>query len=385
MKACMVAYTYYEADTRVRRYAESLAGRGDEVDVLVLKRPGQSGYGELNGVRIQRIQSRVVNERSPMTYLAKLLLFFIRSALVLARNTIRGKYDVVHVHSVPDFEVFAAIVPKLFGSKIILDIHDIIPEFYVSKFNKSRNSWIFRLLVVVEKMSIMFADHVIIANHIWYETLLSRSVEAGKCSVVLNYPDVSIFRRIPKSRNDGNSVMLYPGSLNWHQGVDVAIRAFAKIAAKFPRAEFHIFGDGAEREALVDLTKQLELVGRVRFFGMCPMEDIAAAMANADVGVVPKRAVSFGNEAFSTKIPEFMAIGIPVIASSTKVDRFYFNDSQILFFKSEDEHDLAAKMETLLTNPELAKRLVENSTIYIRGNNWDVRRNEYFELLSNLS
>jgi glycosyltransferase involved in cell wall biosynthesis len=107
-------------------------------------------------------------------------------------------------------------------------------------------------------------------------------------------------------------------------------------------------------------------------------------MAEADAGIVPKRAESFGNEAFSTKIPEFMAVGVPIIASSTKIDRYYFNDSQILFFKSEDVDDLASKMGMLIEDPELRSRLVENGDAYIRENNWDVKRNEYFELLRSL-
>jgi len=66
--------------------------------------------------------------------------------------------------------------------------------------------------------------------------------------------------------------------------------------------------------------------------------------------VVPKRANSFGNEAFSTKILEFMALGVPVIVSNTKIDKYYFSDDLVMFFKNEDIDDLAAKMEFMITN-----------------------------------
>lgn len=384
IKACMVAYTLYEMDGRVRRYAEALAKRGAEVDVYSLKQPGQPDTGELNGVRIHRIQARVYNEKSPFTYLAKLILFLLRSAVALTKNSLGKRYDVIHVHSVPDFEVFAAIIPKLMGSKVILDIHDIVPEFYASKFNTSRNSLVFKTLVLLEKLSIAFSNHVIIANHIWHETLLSRSVTPENCTVLMNYPDTSIFRKVRRTRDDGKFVMIYPGSLNWHQGLDIAIKAFAKIAGKFPEAEFQIYGEGGEKKALLDLIRELNLEDRILFKGMKPMHEIAHVMAEADLGVVPKRAVSFGNEAFSTKIPEFMAVGVPVIASSTMIDRYYFNDSQILFFKSEDVDDLATKMETLINDPLLCARLVDNGDAYVRDNNWDVKINEYFDLIRSL-
>jgi glycosyltransferase involved in cell wall biosynthesis len=380
----MVAYSLYEMDNRVRRYAEALANRGDEVDVYTLGQPGQQSHGELNGVRIHRIQTRVRNEKKPVTYLAKLLLFLLRSSLVLAKKSLRDRYDVIHVHSVPDFEVFAALVPKWMGSKIILDIHDIVPEFYASKFHTNRDSLVFKALVLLERLSIAFSDHAIIANHLWYETLISRSVVPGKCTVVMNYPDISIFRKSGKTRDDGKFVMVYPGSLNWHQGLDIAIKAFAKIAGRYPEAEFRIYGEGGEMEALVELVGELNMTGRIRFPGTKPMHEIAAVMAEADMGIVPKRAVSFGNEAFSTKIPEFMAVGVPIIASSTMIDRYYFNDSQILFFRSEDVDDLASKMGMLIDDPELRSRLVENGDDYIRENNWDVKRNEYFELIRSL-
>jgi glycosyltransferase involved in cell wall biosynthesis len=384
MKISMVAYTNYEQDNRVRRYAEALATRGDSVDVIVLKQPGQPDVDELKGVRIYRIQKRNDNERLPTTYLFKLLLFMVRSAVLLAKNSMKGRYDLVHVHSVPDFEVFAACIPKLLGAKIILDIHDIVPEFYAYKFRKNRESLVFRMLKVMEKLSIAFSDHVIIANHIWQETLLSRSVTKEKCTVVLNYPDLAIFSRNGRKRNDGKFIMIYPGTLHWHQGIDIAIRGFKKIADKYPGAEFHIYGDGGKKKSLLELIEQEGLKGRVMIKGVLTMEGIAAAMSEADLGVVPKRADSFGNEAFSTKIFEFMAMGVPVLASSTKIDRFYFDDSKIMFFHSEDVDDLASKMERLINDMDLRTRLVKNSGAYIAENNWDVKRNEYFRLLENL-
>jgi glycosyltransferase involved in cell wall biosynthesis len=383
-KACMVAYTLYEMDNRVRRYAEALAKQGAEVDVYSLKTPGQSDTGELNGVRIHRMQTRVHNEKRPFTYLAKLLLFLLRSSAALTKSNLRKRYDLIHVHSVPDFEVFAALIPKWMGAKVILDIHDIVPEFYASKFNKGKDSLVFKTLALIEKLSIAFSDHVIIANHLWHRTLLSRSVTPEKCTVVMNYPDTSIFQKVQKIRNDGKFIMIYPGSLNWHQGLDIAIKAFAKIAWKYPKAEFHIYGDGGEKMVLLDLIRELNLSNRVLILGMKPMHEIAKVMVEADLGVVPKRALSFGDEAFSTKIPEFMAVGVPVIASSTTIDRYYFNDSQILFFRSEDVDDLASKMETLINDSRFRSRLVECGDAYVRDNNWDVKKDEYFDLIRSL-
>ena len=71
----MLAYTHYERDNRVRRYAETLARRGDQVDVISLKRPGQADFDEINGVQVYRIQTREVNEKGKLSYLARILIY----------------------------------------------------------------------------------------------------------------------------------------------------------------------------------------------------------------------------------------------------------------------------------------------------------------------
>ena len=144
MRACMVAYTFYEPDNRVRRYAETLVKRGDSVDAIVLRQKGQSPFDVIGGVHVHRIQQRVINEGNPLTYLIKLLLFLLRSAWMLAWRHLRAPYDLIHVHSVPDFQVFATLIPRLMGAKVILDIHDIVPELYASKFRISQESLLFR-------------------------------------------------------------------------------------------------------------------------------------------------------------------------------------------------------------------------------------------------
>ena len=99
---------------------------------------------ELRGVRVFRLQPRTKTEKSKYTFFAKMLLFLLRTSWFLTREQLRGGYDLIHVHSLPDFEVFSAAIPKLFGAKIVLDIHDIVPEFYASKFRKPYTSATFK-------------------------------------------------------------------------------------------------------------------------------------------------------------------------------------------------------------------------------------------------
>jgi glycosyltransferase involved in cell wall biosynthesis len=384
MKACMVAYSFYEKDNRVRRYAETLAKRGDHVDVLALRGEGQSSVEMVDGVRVYRIQRRSVREKGRFSYLFKLLLFFFRSLGFLTWKHLQEHYELVHVHSIPDFEVFAAIVPKLTGAKVILDLHDLVPEFYLSKFKISPRSPMFRILVGVERLSCSFADHVIAANHIWLQRLYERSVGMQKCTVILNYPDTDIFHHRGRTRHDGKFILVYPGSLNYHQGVDIAVRAFGLIADRVPEAEFHIYGSGEQSDVLAALVDKLNLQSRVLLLGTRNLREIAEIMENCDLGIVAKRSDCFGNEAFSTKIFEFMSLDVPVIVPNTTIDTYYFNDSVVRFFQANDDRSLADAMLDMTENPEERREIVRNARKFIGTYTWDKNRSIYLNLVDAL-
>jgi len=384
LRVCMLGYTFYEFDNRVMRYADTLAQEGHSVDVIALRMPQQSFIASQNLVRIIRIQKRSGTEKSKFSYLLKLVLFLLKATVLLPILQIRKRYDIVHVHNIPDFLVFAALIPKLTGSRIILDIHDILPEFYASKFKSNEKSLAFRAMVLLERLSAKCADRVVLSNHIWYSRYTSRSAEPEKCSVIMNYPNPALF--FPRRGRDQKSgfTFIYPGTLNWHQGLDIAIKAFAILAKKTDGCRFDIFGVGTSRDDLQVLITSLGLGGSVRIHDVVPITKVPELVAYADCGVVPKRAEGFGGEAFSTKILEFMAMGIPVIASDTPVDRYYFDESLLLFFRSGDEYDLASKMEEVMSNAQLRTRLSEQGLAYSRRNCWNEKRKIYLELIDAL-
>jgi glycosyltransferase involved in cell wall biosynthesis len=380
----MLAYTYYEGDNRVRRYAEALVKRGDCVEVVACGQPGQPANVTIDGVRVFRIQTRRIDEKNQFDYLLKIIRFLGRSFLFLTYRHFLKPFQLIHVHSVPDFEVFAAVLAKVSGAKVILDIHDIVPELFAGKFSRGKMTALARALVTVERMCCAFADHVIISNHIWGQKIVERSVKTEKCSVILNYPDPAIFHaRVSREKGDAFSI-IYPGTLSVHQGLDIAIRAISLVKDRLPPFQFDIYGRGSERRSLEELAISLGLQENVAFHDPLPLDEIAAKMAIADLGVIPKRADDFGNEAFSTKIFEFMALNVPVLISSTKIDRYYFNDSIVMFFESGNERELAEKILFLAKNRLYRNSMVRRASSFIREYSWDVKQGEYFSLVDSL-
>jgi glycosyltransferase involved in cell wall biosynthesis len=385
MKACMVAYAYYEGNARIEQYAKALVMRGDAVDIIALDRANTPNFRNVDGVNLYQVQTRKLRRESFATYVFQVLMFMLRSFWFLLKKQFTDPYDVIHVHSVPDFLVFGALIPKLFGVPIILDIHDILPEFYLTKFGVSERSVVFKILVLIEKISIVFADHVIIANPIWRERLLRRSATPEKVTVIGNYPDPRKFFPRSKSRSDGKFVLIYPGSLNWHQGLDIAIQAFQKVVGEMPDAEFRIYGEGPEREKLAQLARECGVETKILFSDFLPGKEIAEIMANSDLAIVPKRAKSvFGTEAASTKIMEFMAVGVPVIVSRTKIDALYHTDATVRFFDSDDADELGKAMLFLYSNPASRTELVNNALEYVKVHNWETKKAEYLAIVDRL-
>jgi glycosyltransferase involved in cell wall biosynthesis len=387
-RICMVVYAFYENDTRVMQYADALVERGDRVDVIALRRSDAlPEYEVLRGVHVHRIQSRTVNEKGLYAYGSRILRFTLAAAWYLRRLHSQHSYDLIHVHNVPDTLVFAAAYPKWKRVPIILDIHDLLPEFFASKFRVAHSSLTFRLLTWMERLSAAFATHIIVANDLWCQRLAARSSRPEKCSVVRNRPDLSIFRGSTGKRTKpaGKFLMTYPGSLNWHQGLDVAIAAFAKVADQMPDAEFHIYGEGAAKPSLIALVKDLRLEDRIVFHDMLPSRDVAEVMAMTDLAIEPKRSTSaFGNEALSTKILEFMCLGVPVVASRTAIHQYYYDESIIQYYSNDDADELAMLMLRLKNDPARRNAMAARARRYAELNTWDARKGDYLRQVDTL-
>src|SRR5262249_54419469 len=157
-------------------------------------------------------------------------------------------YDLVHVHNMPDVLVFSALVPKLLGAKVIIDLHDPMPELMETIFGLRQESRAVWLLKMLEKLSLRYADAVITVNEACKRIFSARSCSADKITVIMNSPDERIFRyHEPSEQNPGvrdNSkpfVIMYHGSLVERHGVDLAVSALQTVRKTIPNAELRIY------------------------------------------------------------------------------------------------------------------------------------------------
>jgi len=197
-RIAMVSHSVYTRDNRIIRYAEALSEAGHEVEVLALRASPELHRQEtINGVRVRRLQDRFRKDEQGLGPIFRTTLsLFFKSAWYLAREHRRRPYDLIHVHNVPDSLVWSALYPRLRDAKVILDIHDILPEFFCSRFGRSVHSPWFRFLLWVERWSARAADHIIISNDLWRPLYEQRTGMTGRCSVFVNHVDWRFFGRI---------------------------------------------------------------------------------------------------------------------------------------------------------------------------------------------
>lgn len=385
MRICTIAYTHYEFDGRVRRYAESMVSQGHSVEVFTLQHGTKGRTENLCGVQVNYVQRRHPDNGNKWNYLFQILVFIIRCSLQVALRHVGNRYDLIHAHSIPDFIVLSALGPRIFGTPVILDIHDILPELYANNYSTDRDSIGFRVLTFIEWVSCRIANHVIIANDIWRERLISRgSVMPEKCTTILNYPDPKFFRKYREKQKSNRFILMFPGTISRLQGLDIAVRAMVEISKRRADIDLHIYGGGPAENELVQLVRQFRLDDRVLFFASVPLEQLPEKVIDADLAVVPKRAKGFPGEAFSTKILEFMAMGVPVLVSRTRVDQYYFDESKVAFFEPENERDFAEKVLALAGDVAWREKLSKNGLAYIEQNNWNVKETLYLRIVSKL-
>jgi glycosyltransferase involved in cell wall biosynthesis len=386
---CILVQNNYDFDIRVRRKAEALVAAGYVVDVLALRGAhGPKSYS-LNGVNVSTIslgKQRGSLARYAFEYSAFFLWAFIRLTVQMPRK----HYDVIDVNTLPDFLVFAAASAKWMGAKVVLDMHEITPEFYMSKYGIAQNSFWVRLMEYLEKISFDFADHVITINEPIQDLLVGRGLALAKSTVITNAADESRFISFSKALAadaasvPGTFVMMYHGTLTRTYGLDIAIEAFALAHEAMPGAEFWILGSGPEVGSLKDLVKQRGLTSKVKLLGVISPADIPAWLSKCDMGILPMRRDVFLEFASPNKLAEYIIMGKPVVVPRLKATRHYFSEDALAYCEPNDTSDMASQMVRVYGDSGLRARLATRAKEQYAPICWDVMKQRYLSLIENI-
>jgi glycosyltransferase involved in cell wall biosynthesis len=392
-RVAMLAYTSYMRDSRVRQEAEALVQKGLDVHVVSLSERNREGeleprHSVVNGIHVHRV--RLSRKRGGnLRYLYEYFMMGLLGGLKLASLHFNKPIRVVHVHNMPDILVLAAAVPRLSGCKLVLDVHDPMPELFASWKPHGNGGMLLKALRWQEKISFALADNLISVNETMRENLESKGVPSRKIFIVHNFPDATLFPVVPTRpcwpRTPDCLVMLYCGTITEHYDVGLAIKVMARLKDEVP-LRLRLLGEGNRLEEVLQLASALGVADRVEHAGLVPIDRVRDEMQNADIGISCHRAGIFGDLYFSTKILEYLSQGLPVLSPRTYTIEKYLSDDCLFYFEPGNEVDMAETLRRMWHNPDEVTRRLNAARQLLPKLSWQAEKGRlqtfYSELIS---
>jgi glycosyltransferase involved in cell wall biosynthesis len=312
-RAMILGYLTYRGDARVKRQVRTLISAGYAVDVICLAEDMGEVRGPANLIGITVPHYRGA---SRLRYVYAYATFFLKAAWTAARLAARRHYDLAIVCNMPDFIVACALGPKLGGARIVLDVHDPLPELYRVKFGRPAGCLGERLLMAEERSSAWFVDRVLATHDLHLIRLARAGIPWHKLRVVLNAPNPDLFAYSEEPlRREGGFSLVYHGTISTRLGVDVAIRAVGLVRTRIAQVRLRLIGKGEALEECKRLSSELQVDDLVHFEAPVPVEKIASILHECSVGIVPNRDNAATQIMLPVKLMEYAMLGVPAVAA----------------------------------------------------------------------
>jgi len=380
MRICMIGYTNYHRDGRIRREAESLVRRGIQVDFIGIREPKEAFFRVIEGVRVFNLPIKKYRGNNPILYIESYTRFLIESALFAFTMHFARQYSLVQVHTMPDFISLAGLPLKALGIPLIIDIHDTVPELYMSGFKIPSNHPIIQLLKLQEKLGISISNAGIVVHKPHLNLLRSRGIKKD-LTIVMNLPDERIFGKPSKPGNQKK--IIYHGTVLKRLGVDLLIKSAPKVLQKHPDAKFYIYGGGEWLPYCKKLCNQMGLQDHFYFSGkLAPIHTVPSLIQDAWLEVIPTRKDPATEYMLPGKLLECILMRIPVIAPRTIAITSYFPEDSLYFCNTEDPEELANTINYVLSHFDEAKQKAEQTyKSFFSKYSWKKEQERYYSLI----
>lgn len=363
-------------EKRFYELARKIAMRGHDVNVLSCHFPGQPQEETLEGVKIHRTGL----SRDPKTGGAKKALIPVALyVLKTAKLAMKINADIIHCNTY--FPVYAgAIVSKVKGIPLVSTFHDI---YGFRGWIESQRSLLWGLLGHLATLIAVRLPqtHFISVSPQCKAKLLSLGIPHEKITVIPNGVDLKLFDSI-KSQKINNQI-LYVGRLVNFKHVDWLIMAFSRVKRRIPDAKLKIVGDGPERKKLEKLVRKLGLEKDVTFTGLTPTyEAVAQYYKESEIFVLPSTV-----EGEAIVLKEAMAARLPLIGMSVPGSGVLslIRDGENGFLLKPGRPDLIAeKIELLLTDKRLAKKMGYKGRRFVEKYDWKQIASRVLETYENI-
>ena len=384
----MIAQSNYVSDPRVMRQATALANNKYKVHILGLGWKSDQKKVQNGNITSFKIMNYFSHD-SVFIYLFYSMIFFIKVHFKLLYLSLNNRYSLIQIHNMPDHLVFVTYIHKIFGMPVLLDMHDLTVELFKEKWSPRTYKVFKPILILAEKLSSKFANHILTVTPECILILVSRGIPSNKISLILNTADEVNFgyNYLRKYEVINNGLKLfYHGTLAKRFGIHEVIFALPKILMSVPDSKLIIYGryNYGYKEYLLQIIDELRLQDNVELNDMIPYENISSALSDKHIGVVPYLKTPYMDIALSTKSFEYAANGLPIVSSYLNAMQTVFRPESIAFFKSGNIDELSELIIALCKNPDKRKILSQNAYDDLQKISWNNVKEKYVKVIEDL-
>ncbi|TFB09415.1 glycosyltransferase [Candidatus Marinimicrobia bacterium MT.SAG.2] len=387
-KIAVIAYTNYLIDPRVRRISEALVEGGYEIDVYVLGEEGKSSVMEIGGVRVKHQAISQYRGDSTFAYILSYFKFFFIIFNKLSGKQYRRNYELIYVHNMPNFIVFSALIPSFLGTKIILDIHDSMPELFATKFPGRLSQLVHYFLLLEEKLSVAFVDQVFTVHTPQKEFLIkTHRIPERKITEITNLADRKLFDPLnfrKSDKKDNIFRLIYHGTIARRFALEVVIEGIGKIKTKFPNIRLDIYGEGDQVSNIENMVEKQQISEFVKIHGIVPLDEIPQLISEADLGIVSYRADAATDLMLPLKLLEYTSLELPALSIKNKAISYYFGENDLEYYEAGNPSSFADKLEMLILNPHRLRELSKCAGEFNKLYQWDKERSKLIRIIGKL-
>ncbi len=390
MNILMVLEHEYPEDERVTKEIKTLQRNGHHIVLACSTLQNRKTHEVMNDIEVYR--KRISKFTAKKTSVGALKFPFYFNFWFSFLKTILNElhFDAIHIHDLPLARV-GYILSRKYDMKFVLDLHENWPvllelsphtKSILGRTLSSRKQWL-----NYEKKYATLADGLIVVAEEMKQRLLDRGVINKNISVVPNTSNVYIFEKYNDINPDEKYITLYyAGGITRHRGLDIVIKALAKM--KLPdNFRFWIIGKGRNEENLKEMVKEFNLEDKVYFLGWKAHNMVLKLLFKSDIAVIPHLKNEHTDNTSPNKIFHYMLAGKPVLSSNCKYLKKIVEKTKAgLIYSDKNIKDFRNKLSQLIADKKLRTKLGENGhNAAIEKYNWGNTSKSLIELYKNIA
>jgi glycosyltransferase involved in cell wall biosynthesis len=184
---------------------------------------------------------------------------------------------------------------------------------------------------------------------------------------------------------DSSFNVVYHGTMSERLGVDLIVRAFARLRDRLPMARLHLWGAGDDAESFRKLVRELRLDEQVTLnLKGFPLQELPRLLRSMHVGVVGNRRSAAADLMLPVKLLEYVSLGIPAVVPRLRTIEHYFSDDMVLYYDAEDVDSLATAIHRLYRQPDSRREQARRARAFLAQYGWEQQGPELAALYTSL-